>query len=115
MPRAAPLVQSGTSPALAPTPAAKPLRRAFHPDEETRYRVRLVLRSELEGPETVKIGAVTYVKTVQRAAGSSPDAPGRSCPFDSPRIVSTVGTVVRTLDRRSAGTGRDRGGPSLRP
>jgi hypothetical protein len=46
----------------------EPLRRTFHAGEESRYRVRLVVRSELEGPETVKIGEVTYVKTVQHSA-----------------------------------------------
>jgi len=45
-----------------------PLRRVFTPGDERRYHVRLTVRSELEGPETVKIGAVTYVKTVARFA-----------------------------------------------
>ncbi|HMD31209.1 MAG TPA: hypothetical protein VKG84_04810, partial [Candidatus Acidoferrales bacterium] len=49
-------------------PQQSPLRRAFRAGDERRYRVHLVVRSELEGPETVKIGAVTYVKTAQHAA-----------------------------------------------
>src|SRR5271170_5612504 len=52
----------------APADLSKPLRRTFRAGDESRYRVRLVVRSELEGPETVKIGAVTYVKTEQHSA-----------------------------------------------
>jgi hypothetical protein len=44
------------------------LRRTFAAGDEWRYHIRLVVRSELEGPETIKIGAVTYVKTVQHGA-----------------------------------------------
>lgn len=47
---------------------AKPLRQNFRAGDESRYRVRLVVRSELQSPETVKIGAVTYVKDVQHSA-----------------------------------------------
>ena len=54
--------------ATALTAQEAPLRRTFTAGEERRYHVRLIVRSELEGPETVKIGAVTYVKTVQRFA-----------------------------------------------
>ena len=55
---------------LCPRPAASqsPLRRILTPGDEHRYRVHLTVRSELEGPDTVRIGAVTYVKTVQHAA-----------------------------------------------
>jgi len=42
--------------------AEKPLRRTFQAGDEARYRVRLTVHSELEGPGTVKIGSVTYVK-----------------------------------------------------
>jgi len=41
------------------------LHRSFSASEERRFRIHLTVRSELEGPETVNIGAVTYVKTVQ--------------------------------------------------
>ena len=49
-------------------PAEKPLRRTFHAGDEARYRVRLVVHSELEGPGTVKIGSVTYVKPERHSA-----------------------------------------------
>jgi len=45
-----------------------PLRRTFAVGDEWRYHVRLIVRSELEGPETLRIGGVTYVKTAQHAA-----------------------------------------------
>jgi hypothetical protein len=45
-----------------------PLRHTFRADEETRYRVRLTVRSEIEAPETVKIGSVTYVKSARHEA-----------------------------------------------
>jgi hypothetical protein len=53
---------------LHATPQQSPLRRTFTAGEARRYRIRLIVRSELEGPDTVKIGAVTYVKTVLHAA-----------------------------------------------
>jgi len=68
----APPTAQAASPAPASSSAqasqAKPLRRSFRAGDESRYRLRLTVRSELEGPETLKIGSVTYVKTVQRSA-----------------------------------------------
>ena len=51
-----------------PANGLKPLRRMFHAGDEARYRVRLVVHSELEGPGTVKIGSVTYVKPERHSA-----------------------------------------------
>ena len=53
-----------------PAGQAKPLRRTFFAGEESHYRVRLLVRREQEGPETVKTGAVTSVETVQHWAES---------------------------------------------
>jgi hypothetical protein len=53
-----------------PAVEAKPLRRTFHAGEESHYRVRLMVRRELEVPETVDTGAATSVKTVEHWAES---------------------------------------------
>lgn len=47
---------------------AKPLRRAFHPADEWRYRVRLTVRTELEGPATTQTGAGASEKNLQHSA-----------------------------------------------
>jgi hypothetical protein len=62
-------LQSASAPAV-PADQAKPLQRTFHAGDEGRYGVRLVVHSELEGPGTVKIGSVTYVKTEEHSAES---------------------------------------------
>jgi len=49
-----------------PADQAKPLRHTFHPADEWRYRVRLTVRSELEGLETAQAGAPEM--TVQHSA-----------------------------------------------
>ena len=61
-------LRGGAVPQAALAPQEKPLRRRFAAGDEWRYHVRLVVRSELEGPETMRIGTVTYVKMVQHAA-----------------------------------------------
>ena len=62
--------EGGSVPLRGPATAEKPLRRTFRAGDEARYRVRLVVHSELEGPGTVKIGSVTYVKPERHAAES---------------------------------------------
>jgi len=58
----------GCAPLLA---QEKPLERTLVPGDARRYRVTLKVRSELEGQQTEKIGAKTYVTPVSRVAGAT--------------------------------------------
>ena len=85
------LVLAGESASLQ----GKPLERTFVPGATYRYRVELVVRSELEGQRAVPVGVKSYSEPFVRFAEA------RISWVATQRVVSVDGEGTAEIDRKS--------------